>query len=50
MEQDGTERYTPDVESYEGRVPVWMIIVYAILGVWGLYYLITYWGGCVSGG
>lgn len=50
MEQDGKERYAPDVESYEGRVPVWLIIVYAILGVWGLYYLVAYWGGSVSGG
>jgi len=51
MEQNEKERYTPDVESYEGRVPLWMIVVYLSLAVWGVYYLVAYWGGpVVSGG
>ena len=50
MEQNEKERYAPDVESYEGIVPAWLIVVYASLAVWGVYYLVTYWGGSGSGG
>jgi hypothetical protein len=39
------ETYLGGIESYEGKVPVWLIIVYASLIVWGIYYLIRYWGG-----
>ena len=45
------ERYAPEVESFEGGIPVWLIVVYAILILWGIYYLVAYWsGGPVSGG
>jgi len=39
------ETFGGEVESYEGAVPLWLIIVYASLIVWGLYYLVNYWGG-----
>lgn len=45
MERDEKERYTPDIESSEGIVPVWLIVVYLSLLIWGIYYLIKYWGG-----
>jgi len=50
MEQESKEQYAPGVESYEGRVPIWLIIVYAVLLAWGIYYLVAYWGGAASGG
>ena len=39
------ETYLGGIESYEGKVPVWLIVVYAVLTAWGIYYLIRYWGG-----
>jgi hypothetical protein len=43
------ETYLGGIESYEGKVPVWLMIVYAGLIVWGIYYLIRYWGGWGTG-
>jgi len=45
MERDEKETFAPDVESYEGGVPLWLILVYVLMAVWGAYYLIVYWGG-----
>lgn len=45
MERKVKERYAPDVESYEGRIPRWMAVVYVGLIAWGIYYLVAYWGG-----
>ena len=45
MERKRKEQYAPGIESYEGIVPVWLIIVYAGLIIWGIYYLIKYWEG-----
>jgi hypothetical protein len=45
MNKDEKETYLGGVESYDRSVPVWLIIVYASLTVWGIYYLIKYWGG-----
>ena len=39
------ETYGGGVESYEGIVPLWLIITDVILIVWGAYYLVTSWGG-----
>jgi hypothetical protein len=49
MEHNEKEQFAPDVESYEGGVPAWLIVVYVILAVWGIYYLIKYWNGPVPG-
>lgn len=43
------EEYASDVESYEGTVPAWLIMIYAGLVIWGIYYLITYWDGTGAG-
>ena len=38
-----------EVRSYHGIVNKWLLAVYAILAVWGVYYLFTYWGGLGPG-
>ncbi len=38
-----------EIRSYEGRVNRWLLVVYVVLGVWGVYYLVTYWGGLGPG-
>jgi hypothetical protein len=51
------KRNTPEVEefadgeikSYRGRVNRWLLVVYAVLAVWGVYYLFAYWGGLGPG-
>lgn len=43
-EESKKESYLGEVESYEGKVPLWLIIVYVGLTIWGIYYLIKYWG------
>lgn len=50
MVKNEKERYAPDVESYEGIVPAWLIVVYAGLIIWGVYYLMVNWGGPASSG
>lgn len=49
MERNEKESFAPDIESYEGTVPLWLIIVFASLIIWGIYYLIKYWGGLGPG-
>lgn len=38
-----------EIRAYEGRVNYWLLVVYAVLGVWGVYYLLKYWGGLGPG-
>jgi len=38
-----------EVRSYHGIVNAWLLAVYAILTVWAIYYLFTYWGGLGPG-
>ncbi|MGH7321283.1 MAG: hypothetical protein ACRELA_16870 [Candidatus Rokuibacteriota bacterium] len=38
-----------EIRSYEGSVNRWLLVVYAILGIWAVYYLFTYWGGLGPG-
>jgi hypothetical protein len=38
-----------EIKSYHGIVNRWLLVVYAILGVWGIYYLFVYWGGLGPG-
>lgn len=49
MKPDEKETFPGGVESYEGTVPAWLLIVYAVVIVWGIYYLIRYWGGLGPG-
>ena len=45
MKKTDKSYVSEDVESYEGTVPLWLIIVFITLFIWGIYYLIEYWGG-----
>jgi hypothetical protein len=38
-----------EVSTRVGRVNRWLIVVYVILAVWGVYYLVAYWGGLGPG-
>ncbi len=38
-----------EIRSFHGRVNVWLLFVYATLAVWGVYYLVRYWGGLGPG-
>jgi hypothetical protein len=38
-----------EIRVYHGIVNKWLLVVYAILAVWGVYYLFTYWGGLGPG-
>jgi hypothetical protein len=38
-----------EIRAYHGLVNKWLLAVYAILGVWGIYYLVRYWGGLGPG-
>ena len=38
-----------EVRAYHGIVNRWLLLVYAVLGVWAVYYLFKYWGGLGPG-
>ena len=38
-----------EIRSYHGRVNTWLLAVYAVLAVWGVYYLFKFWGGLGPG-
>jgi len=38
-----------EVSTRRGRVNRWLLVVYLALAVWGVYYLIRYWGGLGPG-
>jgi hypothetical protein len=38
-----------EVRSYHGIVNGWLLAVYLVLAVWGIYYLVRYWGGLGPG-
>jgi len=38
-----------EIRSYHGIINKWLLVVYAILAVWGVYYLFKYWGGLGPG-
>jgi len=37
------------VKAWVGQIPAWLLAVYAVLFVWGLYYSYNYWGGLGPG-
>jgi hypothetical protein len=37
------------IKAWVGRIPAWLLIVYAVLFIWALYYVFTYWGGLQPG-
>ena len=38
-----------EIRTYHGIVNRWLLVVYAGLAVWGVYYLCTRWGGLGPG-
>ncbi|HSF07541.1 MAG TPA: hypothetical protein VLG10_17310 [Methylomirabilota bacterium] len=38
-----------EIQSFHGRVNAWLLAVYAVLAVWGVYYLFRFWGGLGPG-
>jgi hypothetical protein len=37
------------IQARHGYLPVWLLVVYAVLFIWGLYYSYHYWGGLGPG-
>lgn len=37
------------IKAWVGRIPIWLLAVYAILFLWALYYIVVYWGGLGPG-
>ena len=37
------------IQAWVGRIPAWLLVVYAVLFVWALYYGWQYWGGLGPG-
>lgn len=37
------------IEAHHGYIPVWLLVVYLVLALWGLYYAYEYWGGLGPG-
>ncbi len=37
------------LQARHGYVPVWLLVVYAVMFLWGLYYAYQYWGGVGPG-
>ena len=37
------------IQSRHGYLPIWLLVVYSVLFVWGLYYAYYYWGGLGPG-
>jgi hypothetical protein len=37
------------IKAWVGQVPAWLLVVYAVLFVWALYYMANYWGGLGPG-
>ena len=38
-----------EITSRRGHVDGWLLVVYAVLVVWGIYYLFAFWGGLGPG-
>jgi len=38
-----------EIRVYRGIVNRWLLVVYAVLAVWGVYYLVRHWGGLGPG-
>jgi hypothetical protein len=37
------------IQSRHGYLPIWLLVVYAVLFLWSLYYMVVYWGGLGPG-
>jgi hypothetical protein len=49
-EHTGMEEYAGGyIQAHHGTIAPWLLVVYAVLFVWALYYLVVYWGGLGPG-
>jgi hypothetical protein len=48
-DEEEKETFPGGVESYEGRVPLWLMVIYVLLLAWGGWYLAVFWGGFPAG-
>ena len=52
-ERDGADEIRTyaggEITSRRGGVNRWLLVVYAVLAVWAVYYLVRYWGGLGPG-
>jgi hypothetical protein len=49
-EPDAVHDYADgEIQTRTGRVNRWLLVVYAILALWSVYYLVVYWGGLGPG-
>ncbi len=49
-ERDDVEEFAGgEIRSHHGGVNTWLLVVYAVLAVWGVYYLVKFWGGLGPG-
>jgi hypothetical protein len=37
------------IQAWLGHIPIWLLAVYFVLFVWGLYYSYNFWGGLGPG-
>ena len=44
-----TEYARGELQVRRGRVNRWLLVLYAVLTVWGIYYALRYWGGLGPG-
>jgi hypothetical protein len=50
LHEDEREEYGGGaIESRHGYIPIWLLVVYAVLFLWGFYYAYHYWGGLGPG-
>lgn len=38
-----------ELQDRHGYLPAWLLVVYGVLFIWGLYYAYAYWGGVGPG-
>lgn len=49
-EHDDLEEYVGGyIQAHHGYIPIWLLVVYLVLFVWGMYYAYVYWGGLGPG-
>jgi len=37
------------IQAHHGYIPVWLLVTYAVLFIWALYYMVVFWGGLGPG-
>ena len=49
-DEEDVEKFADgEIRVHHGTVDAWLLAVYTVLGVWGVYYLFKFWGGLGPG-